>query len=158
MSFLCSIRTRQTQAEISTYYITIITLSIVRTMSLLRDETNKRRSSMYSKGSMMIMMMTQKVEISSHVCGKCARSRSTPKTQPNGSPALIWLSFWSSNRFTRKKCLSQRGKTYTLHSYIFYYVVFEQPFTIRLRNPEARNPKPHYARQFFDFCVWNSRL
>ena len=26
-----------------------------------------------------------------------------PKTQPNGSSAVVWLSFWFSTRFTRKK-------------------------------------------------------
>ena len=45
----------------------------------------------------------------------------TPKIQPNDSSAVVWLSFWCSIRFTRKKCLSQHGETYILHSYIFYY-------------------------------------
>ena len=30
------------------------------------------------------------------------RPNSSPKTQPNGSPAVVWLRFWFSTRFTRK--------------------------------------------------------
>ena len=33
----------------------------------------------------------------------CRRPRWTPKTQPNDSSAVVWLSFWCSTRFTRKK-------------------------------------------------------
>ena len=33
----------------------------------------------------------------------CRRPSWTPKTQPNDSAAVVWLSFWCSTRFTRKK-------------------------------------------------------
>ena len=32
----------------------------------------------------------------------CQRPSWKPKTQPNGSSAVVWLSFWFSTRFTRK--------------------------------------------------------
>ena len=32
----------------------------------------------------------------------CRRPSWKPKTQPNGSYAVVWLSFWFSTRFTRK--------------------------------------------------------
>ena len=32
----------------------------------------------------------------------CRRPSWKPKTQPNGSSAVVWLSFWFSTRFTRK--------------------------------------------------------
>ena len=32
----------------------------------------------------------------------CRRPSWIPKTQPNGSSAVVWLSFWFSTRFTRK--------------------------------------------------------
>ena len=54
----------------------------------------------------------------------CRRPSWTPKTQPNDSSAVVWLSFWCSTRFTRKKCLSQRGEMCRLHSYIFWYLIF----------------------------------
>lgn len=50
----------------------------------------------------------------------------TPEAQPKGSCAIVWLNFWFSTRFVRKKCLSQHGETRRLHSYIFGYVVFGQ--------------------------------
>ena len=33
----------------------------------------------------------------------CRRPSWKPKTQPNGSSAVVWLSFWFSTRFTGKK-------------------------------------------------------
>ena len=48
-----------------------------------------------------------------------------PITQPNDSSTVVLLSFWSSTRFTKKKCTSQHGEMYRLHSFIFYYIVFE---------------------------------
>ena len=39
----------------------------------------------------------------------CRRPSWTPKTQPNGSSAIVWLSFWCSTRFTRKKLDHSRG-------------------------------------------------
>ena len=39
----------------------------------------------------------------------CRRPSWTPKTQPNGSSAVVWLSFWCSTRFTRKKLDQSRG-------------------------------------------------
>ena len=41
----------------------------------------------------------------------CRRPSWTPKTQPNGSSAVVWLSFWCSTRFTRKKVTRLTGKT-----------------------------------------------
>ena len=41
--------------------------------------------------------------------------------------AVVWLSFWCSTRFTRKKCLSQLGEMCRLHSYIFGNVILGQP-------------------------------
>ena len=36
----------------------------------------------------------------------CRRPNWKPKTQQNGSSAVVWLSFWFSTRFTRKKTWS----------------------------------------------------
>ena len=49
----------------------------------------------------------------------CLRPSWTPKTQPNDSSAVVWLSFWCSTRFTWKKCLSQWWEICRLHSYIW---------------------------------------
>ena len=57
----------------------------------------------------------------------------TPKTQPNDSSAVVWLSFWCSTRFTRKKCLSQWRETCRVHSYNCGYVVFGQPLIVNER-------------------------
>ena len=39
----------------------------------------------------------------------CRRPSWKPKTQPNGSSAVVWLSFWFSTRFTRKTLDHSRG-------------------------------------------------
>ena len=43
----------------------------------------------------------------------CRRPSWTPKTQPGGSSAVTWLSFWCSTRLLMsiKKCISYRRKT-----------------------------------------------
>ena len=43
----------------------------------------------------------------------CRRPSWKPKTQPNGSSAVVWLSFWFSTRFTRKKL------DYSIASYLY---------------------------------------
>ena len=61
----------------------------------------------------------------------CRRLSWTPKNLQNGSPAVVWLSFWCSTRFTRIKCLSQLGETCRLLSTILDQVVYEQPLRLR---------------------------
>ena len=48
----------------------------------------------------------------------CRRPSWKPKTQPNGSSAVVWLSFWFSTRFTGKKL----GHSSGIYLYrIFFY-------------------------------------
>ena len=46
----------------------------------------------------------------------CRKSSWTPKTQPNGSSAVVWLSSWCSTRFTGKKI------DYCNASYLYLYL------------------------------------
>ena len=54
----------------------------------------------------------------------CRRPSWKPKTQPNGSSAVVWLSFWFSTGFTRKKLGLSCG--------IYLYMIFRKWRSIRL--------------------------
>ena len=69
-----------------------------------------------------------------------------PKTQPNGSSAVVWLSFWCSTRFTRKSVSANAETHVRLHFYIFDYVVFEQPL----------KPKRLFSAKIPYLYIWSS--
>ena len=61
----------------------------------------------------------------------CRRPSWKPKTQPNGSSAVVWLSFWFSTRFTRKILDHSRGTYLYLvvpyrHLTLFWKILFAE--------------------------------
>ena len=63
----------------------------------------------------------------------CRRPSWIPKTQPNGSSAVVWLSFWFSTRFTRKK-LDHCPGIY-LYSLLHYLIGMDFSTTLRPVSP-----------------------
>ena len=96
---------RQTQAPIKT---TTIRRRVPPDTLLFR--TKLLVSGNAPRGTLLLILL---VLISACVC---RRPSWTPKTQPNDSSAVVWLSCWCSIRLLMsvKKCLSYRRKTCTL--------------------------------------------
>ena len=103
----------QTTAELSFGWVFGIQLGLRQTQALIKTTTIGRRrvpgatlllisnlllSSNVAGGTLLLPIVL--VLISACVC---RRPSWTPKTQPNDSSAVVWLSFWCSTRFTRKK-------------------------------------------------------
>ena len=109
----------QTTAELPFCWVFGVQLGLRQTQALINTNCIT-----YNPAACWIIVKSLVVIISACVC---RRPSWTPKTQPNGSSAVVWLSFWCSTRFTRKKCLSQRRETCKLLSYFLYYIVYGQP-------------------------------
>ena len=81
-------------------------------------------------------------------CCVCRRPSWTPKTQPNGSSAVVWLSFWFSTRFTRKKLDHSPG------SYLYRGNSTQQGFFfIFLRRGKKLKIQRRLRRAFFAFGI-----
>ena len=113
----------QTTAELSFGWVFGVQLGLRQTQALIKTKTIRRRNVPPAK-----LLLSSKLLLRSHVAGGilpllivlvlisacvCRRPTWTPKTQPGGSSAATWLSFWCSTRLLMsvKKCLSYRGKT-----------------------------------------------
>ena len=115
----------QTTAELSFGWVFGVQLGLRQTQALIKTKTIRRRNVPPAK-----LLLSSKLLLRSHVAGGtlpllivlvlisacvCRRPSWTPKTQPNDSSAVVWLSFWCSTRLLMsvKKCLGYRGKTCT---------------------------------------------
>ena len=103
----------QTTAELSFGWVFGVQLGLRQTQALIKTKTIGRRrvppatlllssklliSSNVAPGTLLLPIVV--VLISACVC---RRPSWTPKTQPNDSSAVVWLSFWCSTWFTGKK-------------------------------------------------------
>ena len=112
----------QTTAELSFGWFFRVQLGLRQTQAPIKTKTIRRRRvppatlllscnllliSNVAGGTLLLLIVL--VLISACVC---RRPSWTPKTQPNDSSAVVWLSFWCSTRLLMsvKKCLSYRRK------------------------------------------------
>ena len=126
----------QTTAELSFGWVFGVQLGLRQTQALIKTTTIRRRrvpgatlllisnlllSSSVAGGTLLLPIVL--VLISDCVC---RRPSWTPKTQPNDSSAVVWLSFRCSTRLLMsvKMCASYRGKLciYLKKSYHHWYL------------------------------------
>ena len=113
----------QTTAELSFGWVFGVQLGLRQTQELIKMRTIRR-----GKVPPAILLFSCKLLLKSNkavgtflflivlvlisIC-VCRRPSWTPKTQPGGSSAATWLSFWCSTRLliSVNKCMGYRGKT-----------------------------------------------
>ena len=113
----------QVAAELPPGWVFGVQLGLRRTQSLIKTKTIRRR-----KVPPVILLFSCKFLLRSNIAGGtflllivlvlisicvCRRPSWTPKTQPGGSSAATWLSFWCSTRLliSVNKCMGYRRKT-----------------------------------------------
>ena len=118
----------QTTAELSFGWVFGVQLGLRQTQALIKTTTIRRRR---VPGATLLLISN--LLLSSNVAGGtlllpivlvlisdcvCRRPSWTPKTQPNDSSAVVWLSFWCSTRLLMsvKKCVIWRRKGCTRFS------------------------------------------
>ena len=112
----------QVAAELPPGWVFGVQLGLRQTQALIKTKTIR------GKVPLAILVFSCKLLLKSNIAGGtflllivlalisacvCRRPSWTPKTQPGGSSAVTWLSFWCSTRLLMsvKKCLGYRGKT-----------------------------------------------
>ena len=114
----------QVAAELPPGWVFGVQLGFRQTQALIKKITIRR-----GKVPLAILVFSCKLLLKSNIAGGtfllivlalisacvCRRPSWTPKTQPGGSSAVTWLSFWCSTRLLMsvKKCLGYRGKTFS---------------------------------------------
>ena len=113
----------QVAAELPPGWVFGVQLGLRRGQSPIKTKTIRRR-----KVPPVILLFSRKLLLRGNIAGGtflllivlvlisicvCRRPSWTPKTQPGGSSAATWLSFWCSTRLliSVNKCMGYRGKT-----------------------------------------------
>ena len=113
----------QVTAELQPGWVFGVQLGLRQTQILIKTKTIRRR-----KVPPAILLLSSNLQLNSNITGgtflllivfvlisDCVRRRPswTPKTQPGGSSAATWLSFWCSTwlLISVNKCMGCRGKT-----------------------------------------------
>ena len=115
----------QVTAELPPGWVFGVQLGLRQTQALIKAKTIRRR-----KVPPAIFLFSSNFQLNTNIASGtfpllivfvlisacvCRRPSWTPKTQPGGSSAVTWLSFWCSTRLLMsvKKCLGYLGKTCT---------------------------------------------
>ena len=136
----------QTTAELSFGWVFGVQLGLRQTQALIKTKTIRRR-----KVPPAILLFSSNLQLNSNIAGGtfpllivfvlisacvCRRPTWTPKTQPDGCHAVVWLSFWCSSRLhmSEKKWPAWRGKTCsgtTIFESTFSIIAVHSPFGVQ---------------------------